>query len=163
MKILSKNELDEMIGGDITSSGNDRNVTNNSEIETGPVDKPYNDDSEYEKGMPTTTDKVTMRYRQDIPWFAVYSYNFSRNGMTNMSTINENKPSKIIKKAKVEEEINDLVKKSKTTDVTDKNYDPKIANLIDKINDYDFTEEQLEKLKKALENKKADNKSQKPL
>ena len=38
----------------------------------------YNND--YEKGMSTTTDKVFGRYRQDIPWFAVYSFGGSRTG-----------------------------------------------------------------------------------
>jgi hypothetical protein len=52
-----KSELNELVGGDVTSSG-DRNIVNNSEIETGPVDKQWGDDSYYEKGQSTTTDKV---------------------------------------------------------------------------------------------------------
>jgi hypothetical protein len=39
-------------------SGGVRNIVNNSEIETGPVDKQWGDDSYYEKGQSTTTDKV---------------------------------------------------------------------------------------------------------
>jgi hypothetical protein len=36
---FKKSELNELVGGDVTSSGGDRNIVNNSEIETGPVDK----------------------------------------------------------------------------------------------------------------------------
>jgi hypothetical protein len=70
---FKKSELNELVGGDVTSSGGDRNIVNNSEIETGPVDKQWGDDSYYEKGQSTTTDKV-LNYRQNIPWFAVYSF-----------------------------------------------------------------------------------------
>jgi hypothetical protein len=36
------------------------NIVNNSEIETGPVDKQWGDDSYYEKGQSTTTDKFLV-------------------------------------------------------------------------------------------------------
>lgn len=144
-----KKQLDELVGGDPFSSGGDRNVTSNSEIETGPIQKPFNDNSDYEKGMPPTTDKVTSRYRQDIPWFAVYAWGANR------GPIGENK-STIIKKKNVEEKIEDLVKKSKSSDLTDKNYNPKLAKIIDNIKDTDLSEEQIEELCKTIEAKKAD-------
>jgi hypothetical protein len=59
---FKKSELNELV--DVTSSGGDRNIVNNSEIETGPVDKQWGDDSYYEKGQSTTTDKVFGNYRQ---------------------------------------------------------------------------------------------------
>lgn len=137
-----KNELEEFVDSEGGIIGGDRNVTNNSEIETGPVQKPWNDDSEYKKGMPTTTDRAS-RYRQNIPWFAVYSYrSASGRGMP----INEK--SKILKKKEIEE---DLVKKSKYDgEVWDKNFNSKTEKLIDTINDVDFNEEQLQKLKDAV-------------
>jgi hypothetical protein len=46
-----------------------------------------------------------------------------------------------------------LVKKSKVSDVTEKDYNPKVAKLIDSINDAELTEKQLEDLKKAIQNK----------
>lgn len=151
MNTFIKKHLDELAGGDAFSSGGDRNVTNNSEIETGPIQKPFNDKSEYEKGEPTTTDKVTSRYRQDIPWFAVYSFGAKRPGIP----LNEKQNnSTIIKKKNVEEKIEDLVKKSKSSDLTDKNYNPKLAKIIDNINDVDLTPEQIEDLCKAIEAKK---------
>jgi len=137
-----KNELDEFVDSDGGIIGGDRNVTNNSEIETGPVQKPWNDDSEYEKGISTTTDRAS-RYRQNIPWFAVYSYrSASGRGMP------VNETNRIFKKKEIEE---DLVKKSKNDgEVWDKNYDSKTEKLIDSINNIDFNEDQLKKIKDAV-------------
>jgi hypothetical protein len=160
MATFKKKQLDESVGGDVFADGNDRNVTNNSEIETGPVQKPYNDDSDYEKGMATTTDKVFGRYRQNIPWFAVYSFGGSRTGglSINYGLNEKEEKNTIIKKKAVEEKIEDLVKKSKNSDVTEKNYNPKLVKMIDSINDIDLTDNQIEDLKKALEAKKNENK-----
>jgi hypothetical protein len=153
MATFKKKEIVELVGGDIFAGGNDRNVTNNSEIETGPVDKPFNDDSEYEKGEPTTSDKVFGRYRQNIPWFAVYSFGGTRAGGSQTINVAENKNT-VIKKKHVEEKIEDLVKKSKNNDVTDKNYNPKVEKLMNTINDVDLTDAQLEELTKAIMGKK---------
>lgn len=159
MATFKKKQLEESVGGDIFADGSDRNVTGNSEIETGPVQKPYSDDSDYEKGMATTTDKVFGRYRQNIPWFAVYSFGGSRTGGVPIDYgLREDEKKTIIKKKAVEEKIEDLVKKSKNSDVTDKNYNPKLAKIIDTIKDVDLTDSQIEDLKKALEDKKNENK-----
>lgn len=156
-RIIDKKQLDELVGGDIFSDGGDRNQIKDKEIETGPVDKPFNDYSDYQKGKSTTTDKVFARYRQNIPWFAVYSFGGSTTGGLPMyygqiSKLSEDK--KNISKNEVEEIIEDLVKKKKTNDVTDKNYNPKVAKLVDTITDSDLTDDQLEQLKKAIEAKK---------
>jgi len=156
-RIIDKKQLDELVGGDIFSDGGDRNQVKDKEIETGPVDKPFNDYSDYQKGKSTTTDKVFARYRQNIPWFAVYSFGGSTTGGLPMyygqiSKLSEDK--KNISKNEVEEIIEDLVKKKKTNDVTDKNYNPKVAKLVDTITDSDLTDDQLEQLKKAIDAKK---------
>lgn len=143
MATFKKKDLNELVGGDVFAGGNDRNVTNNSEIETGPVQKPYNDDSDYERGTSTTTDRVAGRYRQNIPWFAVYSFGGTRAGGAKTAF-----ESKIISKKSVEEKIEDLVKKSKDTEVTEKNYNPKLAKIIDTIEDGGLTDKQLEDLAK---------------
>lgn len=148
MSVFKKKELIEMVGGDISAGGGDRNPVNNSEIETGPVEKPYNDNSDYEKGGPPTSDRVFGRYRQNIPWFAVYSFG----GMRNNATINTYE-TRVLTKKNVEEKIEDLVKKSKDSEVTEKGYNPKVAKLIDTIIDAELTEKQLEDLKKAIQNK----------
>lgn len=159
MATFKKKDLNELVGGDVFAGGNDRNVTNNSEIETGPVQKPYDDDSDYEKGVSTTTDKVFGRYRQNIPWFAVYSYGGNR-GAGTMKAF-ESVQKNIVKKKSVEEKIEDLVKKSKSTDVTDKNYNPKVSKLIDAINDGELSEKQIEDLEKAIQDKKGNKETAK--
>jgi len=140
--IKEKIELDEFVDSEGGIIGGDRNVSNDSEIETGPVQKPYNDDSDYEKGVSTTTDRAS-RYRQNIPWFAVYSY---RGQSGRGLPVNETK--KVITKKELEE---DLVKKSKLdNEVFDKEYDRKTEKVLDVINDVDLTDSQLEKIKKAV-------------
>ena len=154
MARIKKATLDELVGGDIFASGNDRNVTNNSEIETGPVDKPFNDTSYYEKGMSTTTDKVFAHYRQNIPWFAVYSFGGTRaGGSQTMNTVTEKRT--VIKKKSIEEKINDLVDKKKTDgEINKKDFNPKVENILQTIKYVDLTDEQLEELSKAIMDKK---------
>jgi hypothetical protein len=156
-RIINKKQLDELVGGDIFSDGGDRNQIADKEIETGPVDKPFNDYSDYQKGKSTTTDKVFSRYRQNIPWFAVYSFGGSTTGGLPMyygqiSKLSEDK--KTMSKKDLEEIIEDLVKKRQTNDVTDKSYNPKVSKIVDTITDSDLTDDQLEQLKKAIESKK---------
>lgn len=155
MNTFKKKQIEESVGGDIFNDGGQRNVSNNSEIETGPVAKSFNDYSDYEEGMPPTTDKVFSRYRQDIPWFAVYTFGGSRVGSTasNME-IRENK-SRIIKKKSVEEE---LVKKSIIKDITPKDYDNKIEKIISSIENIDLNGENIKKLKDILDNKEIKDK-----
>lgn len=155
MNTFIKKRIDELAGGDPFSSGGDQTVTNDTEIQTGPVQKSFDDNSEYQKGEPPTTDKVVSHYRQDIPWFAVYAFGARRLG----GSITETKT--VIKKKAVEEKIEDLVKKSKSSDLTGKDYNPKVSKIIDNINDTDFSEEQIEELKKTLEAKKSENKPKK--
>jgi len=149
MATFKKKDLVEIVGGDINSDGGDRNPISNSEIETGPVEKPFNDTSDYEKGRPTTTDKVFARYRQNIPWFAVYSFGgLGTRGMRLMET------KKVLTKKTVEEKIEDLVKKSKISDLTDKDYNPKVSKLIDSLNNDELSDKQLEELEKLIQAKK---------
>jgi len=151
MSTIKNNELDEFVDSDGGIIGGDRNVTNNSEIETGPVQKPFNDYSNYEKGMSTTTDRAT-RYRQNIPWFAVYSY---RGASGRGLPISEAEKTKIFTKKQMETKIKeDLVKKSnRDGEFRDKNYNSKIEKIIDTIEDTDLTKDQLEKIKTTILNK----------
>ena len=149
MAILTKKRLSELVGGDINSDGGDRNVNNNSEIETGPVQKPYNDNSDYEKGRPTTTDKVFARYRQNIPYFAAYT-----TGASPTSGMRLYEKKTVLTKKAVEEKIEDLVKKSDSSEVRDKNYNPKVTKLIDSIKNDDLSQKQIEELEKLLQDKK---------
>ena len=172
MSMKKNQKIDEFVdsdGGMIR--GNDRNPTSDSEIETGPTPKTWDDDSDYEKGMATTTDRAT-RYRQNIPWFAIYSYRSSSGrglpldtsvppmdaGSDSNGTIETyddeeslNERKKIVTKKKIEEEIKeDLVKKSKDKEVWSKDYDAKTEKIVDSIEDSDLTNNQLERIKKAV-------------
>lgn len=140
-------EIDEFVNADGGIISGDRNATSDSEIETGPVAKPFNDTSDYEKGVSTTTDRAA-RYRQNIPWFAVYSYGGSHNrGLP----VNES-PKVILTKDQLDEEIKeDLVKKNKNDrEVWCKDYDGKVEKMIDIISDTDMSTTQLEKIKKIV-------------
>ncbi len=154
MATYKKKELNELVGGDAFAGGGDRNVTSNSEIETGPVQKPYNDNSDYEKGQSTTTDRAVGRYRQNIPWFAVYSFGGTRSGrgLPTQSALDE---TNVIKKKAVEEKIEDLVKRSKITDITSKNDNPKVSKIIDLIKDSDFTKDEISNILKVINDKDA--------
>ena len=160
MATFKKKQLDELVGGDFTSNGNDRNITNDSEIETGPVDKAFNDNSSFEKNVSTTTDRVFGRYRQNIPWFAVYSFGGSRTGgLTinyglNEDNTEENNKSVVLTKKAVEEKIEDLVKRKNYSDINPKDYNPDVEKVLNKISDLDLSEKQIEELLKALEDKK---------
>ena len=132
MNTIKKKDLNELVGGDMTSDGGDKPFDGDSEIETGPVQKDYADYSDYEKGVSTTGDVVFGRYTQNIPWFAVYSYGSRRAGVGSLVTFE----SRLMTKKTVEEKIEDLVKKTKDT-----------------IKDAELTEKQLEELKKALKDK----------
>lgn len=147
MTTFKKKDLNELVGGDFSSGGGDRNVTNNSEIETGPVQKPYNDNSDYEKGIATTTDKVVGRYRQNIPWFAVYSYGGTR-GSGIAKTVSENKT--VLKKTAVEEKIEDIVKKSKDSEINPKDFNSKINSIVTKIKNSDLNDSEIEEIEKSL-------------
>jgi len=139
---INKKQLDELVGGDINSSGNQRNVTNNSEIETGPVDKPYNNYSNYKKGVSTTTDKVFGRYAQDIPWFANYFGGSSGHFYEN----------KIITKRSVEEKVDDLVRRSDTFDVINNPEYP--ANSLKKlIKNLNLSKKDIDTLRTYLDDK----------
>jgi hypothetical protein len=160
MARFKKEQLDELVGGDIFSNGGDRNQVNNSEIETGPYDKSYDDDSYYEKNVSTTTDKVFARYRQNIPWFAVYSFGGSRTGGIIINYgLNEN--NKIVKKKSVEEIIEDLVNRGKDSDITSKDYNPDVEKVMNKIKDLDLSDKQMEELIKAIQDKKNNPKKNK--
>lgn len=157
MATFKKKELNELVGGDIFSGGNDRNPTNDKEIETGPVSKGYDDKSDfYVKGRPTTSDRVFGRYRQNIPWFAVYSFGGTRQGVGMSYNVGIAEDKNVVTKKNVEEKIEDLVKKSKSSEITEKGHNPTFSKIIEFIKDGDFSEEQLEKLLKSIEDKKKD-------
>lgn len=90
-KIFEKiKDINELVNSDGSAIEGDRNVTNNSEIETGPIQKPFNDNSDYEKGMSTTTDRAS-RYRQPNNWSKYFGGTAYSHGVRNSSTLYEDK------------------------------------------------------------------------
>lgn len=148
MPIPNKSEIDELVDSEGGVIDGDRNAVSNSEIETGPVDKPFNDTSDYEKGLSTTTDRAS-RYRQNIPWFAVYSYGSTAGRGQTVSRFSE---SVTLTKEEFEKSIEeDLVKKSKSDrELFDAKFDGKVEKIIDAIEDNDLSKEQLNRIKKIV-------------
>jgi hypothetical protein len=133
-KIFENIDITELVNTDGGIISGDRNAVSDSEIETGPVNKSFNDDSDYEKGISTTTDRAS-RYRQDLPW--LNSYYSGQSPLT---------------KQTMEETINDLVKKSNKKDgeFVDKNSNniKKVTNYIENI---DLTDDEIQAIKKYLD------------
>lgn len=137
--MVDSNIIKELVGGDIESDGNDRNPVSNSEIETGPVDKSFDDTSDYGKGVSTTTDRAS-RYRQDLPWFVGYGQTIPRR------TIRETK--EVLTKTELEEKI--ISKSEKNNDLFDKDFDKSLNDITNKLENSNFTEKQLESVKEIL-------------
>ena len=149
MATFKKKDINELVGGDIFSHGGDSHF-NYIEIQTGPLQKTHDDDSDYQKGRPTTTDKVFSRYRQNIPWFAVYSY-----GGTRSSGGLKTFESKVFTKNEMQKMIDeDLVKKSQTQDIQNKLSNQKFNKIYNNLEDLDLSDNEIEKLKNLIDKKK---------
>lgn len=68
--ITNEFKLDELIDMNGSAIEGDFNPSY-ADIQTGPVAKSYNDNSDYVKGIATTTDKIA-RYAQPRSWWALY-------------------------------------------------------------------------------------------
>lgn len=126
--ISNKKNLDELIDMDITSIEGDIN-TGNREIQTGPINKPYNDNSNYEKGLSTTTDKLS-RYAQPRSWWALYygyggtPYSHGNKPVSESTDLSEDK-------LKLKKMLEDLVKTKQTSDIVKKYNDTDLNQEID--------------------------------
>jgi hypothetical protein len=126
-------KLDELIDMDGSPIEGDFNP-GYSDIQTGPIAKTYDDNSDYKKGVSTTTDKMS-RYVQPRSWWNLYGYNGTpySHGSRGVSEsevtealVDKNENKDIVEKTRdldLEEKlkkIEDLVKKSNLSD-KDKN------------------------------------------
>jgi hypothetical protein len=68
--ITNEIKLDELVDMNGSAIEGDLNPSF-KDIQTGPVAKSYNDNSDYVKGLPTTTDKIAT-YAQPRSWWALY-------------------------------------------------------------------------------------------
>lgn len=128
-KDFENKNINELVNSDGGFIEGDRNVTNNSEIETGPVQAPFNDDSDYEKGISTTTDRAS-RYRAPKFWWNSYFGGTAySHGVRNSSTIQENDYKQMIKELLSQKSPdNDVVTKYLDTDIN-KNNIPDLEEL----------------------------------
>jgi hypothetical protein len=119
--ITNEIKLDELIDMDGTSIEGDF-TPSYGDIQTGPVAKSYNDNSDYKKGISTTSDKMA-RYAQPRSWWALY-YGY---GGTPYSHGN--------RAVSEGEMLEALVDKKENKDFVDKGNDSDIKDKLDKIED----------------------------
>jgi len=134
--ITNEIKLDELIDVNGSAIEGDFNPSY-KDIQTGPVAKAFNDNSDYVKGLPTTTDKIAT-YAQPRSWWALY-YGY---GGTPYS--HGNKP---ISEAEMSEalvdkkESKDIVEKSKDLDLEEK-----LKRIEDLVNKSDLSAKDKEKM-----------------
>jgi hypothetical protein len=131
-------KLDELIDMDGTPIEGDFKP-GYSDIQTGPVAKSFNDNSDYEKGLPTTTDKMAT-YAQPRSWWALY-YGY---GGTPYS--HGNKP---ISEAEM---LESLVDKKEDKDIVNKTKDLDLEEKLKQIEDIVNKSDLSDKYKKEMLN-----------
>jgi len=82
----------------------------------------------------------------------VYTYGGRRSAMGLVTFESEEKV--VLNKKNVEEAIEDLVKKTMSSEITDKNYDPKYKKILEFLESTDLSEEQVSELMKKIVSKK---------
>ncbi len=138
--ITNEIKLDELIDADGTPIEGDFTPSYNS-ITTGPLPKSYNDTSNYKKGLPTTTDKIS-RYAQPRSWWALY-YGY---GGTPYSHGNKPLSEAEVSEALVDKkESKDIVEKSKDLDL-----DKKLKQIEDLISKSGLSKNDKEQMLKII-------------
>jgi len=166
--------IEELVDGD--GSIIDGSVPNGNEmnIQTGPIQKPANDSSTFEKGMATTTDKARMATSQGNTWMraftglggTMYSHGMrgigdwqsmigsSSGGMEDFGSVAEDTQLEENMKDMVEaildnDESKDIVAKNGDNDISDK---VALEDLVSRIKD--LSPEEAKKLEKLLSDAK---------
>ena len=138
--ITNEMKLDELIDMDGTPIEGDINPSY-ADITTGPVPKTYDDASNYEKGLPTITDKMG-KYAQPRSWWALY-YGY---GGTPYSHGNRPISEAEMTEALVDKkEPKDIVEKSKDLDL-----EKKLKQIEDLISKSDLSKDDKEKMLKII-------------
>jgi hypothetical protein len=140
---ISEKEIDELVNADGyligDNPGSDIPVSNDTEISTNTLKLKYAD-----KSIPTTGDDVRNSIRQPIP----FPYNvWAGRTAPSARAIPENK--QVLSKNKIEEVIDDLVKKSDNDGLTKKNFDDRLEKIL-KLIDGELNDEQLETIAKKI-------------
>jgi hypothetical protein len=116
--ITNNIKLDELVDMDASPVEGDF-TPSYSDIQTGPVPKSYNDNSDYEKGIATTSDKMAT-YRNNSWWLTYF-------GGTPYSRGN-----RVVSESEM---LEALVDKSENKDIVNKGDNSDIKNKLDKIED----------------------------
>ena len=128
--VTNEIKLDELVDMDMTSIEGDF-TPSYSDIQTGPVAKSFNDGSDYEKGISTTTDKMST-YAQPRSWWALY-YGY---GGTPYSHGNKPVSESEMSEALVDKKDGkDIVEKSKDLDLEEK-----LKQIEDLVNKSDLSD-----------------------
>ncbi len=110
------NKLLELVDGDGSPINGDTSDFGNTEIQTGPINKTSDDDSNYEKDISPTTDKM-VGYHKPHSWQNFWSAPFNKGQLS----IHEQKD-------KIKNMLEALVKNSNYDDIVKRNDDNDINN-----------------------------------
>ena len=142
--ITNEIKLDELIDMNGSAIEGDFNPSY-KDIQTGPVAKSFNDNSDYVKGLPTTTDKIS-RYAQPRSWWALY-YGY---GGTPYSHGNRPISEADVAEALVDKkESKEIVEKSKDLDLEEK-----LKKIEDLVNKSDLSPKDKEKMLNIIKDSK---------
>jgi hypothetical protein len=142
--ITNEMKLDELIDMNGSAIEGDLNPSY-KDIQTGPVAKSFNDNSDYVKGLPTTTDKMS-KYAQPRSWWALY-YGY---GGTPYSHGNRPISEAEMSEALVDKkESKDIVEKSKDLDLEEK-----LKRIEDLVNKSDLSAKDKEKMLDIIKDSK---------
>ena len=142
--ITNEIKLDELIDMNGSAIEGDFNPSY-KDIQTGPVAKSFNDNSDYVKGLPTTTDKMS-KYAQPRSWWALY-YGY---GGTPYSHGNRPISEADVAEALVDKkESKEIVEKSKDLDLEEK-----LKKIQDLVNKSDLSAKDKEKMLNIIKDSK---------
>jgi len=142
--ITNEMKLDELIDMNGSAIEGDLNPSY-KDIQTGPVAKSFNDNSDYVKGLATTTDKMS-KYAQPRSWWALY-YGY---GGTPYSHGNRPISEADVAEALVDKkESKEIVEKSKDLDLEEK-----LKKIQDLVNKSDLSAKDKEKMLNIIKDSK---------
>jgi hypothetical protein len=142
--VTNEMKLDELIDMNGSAIEGDLNPSY-KDIQTGPVAKSFNDNSDYVKGLATTTDKMS-KYAQPRSWWALY-YGY---GGTPYSHGNRPISEADVAEALVDKkESKEIVEKSKDLDLEEK-----LKKIQDLVNKSDLSAKDKEKMLNIIKDSK---------
>jgi hypothetical protein len=142
--VTNEIKLDELIDMNGSAIEGDLNPSY-KDIQTGPVAKSFNDNSDYVKGLATTTDKIA-KYAQPRSWWALY-YGY---GGTPYSHGNKPISEGDVAEALVnKKESKEIVEKSRDLDLEEK-----LKKIEDLVNKSDLSAKDKEKMLNIIKDSK---------